>query len=84
MPDITFFLDLEPEIALRRRFASSDSDRIENEMMDFHRKVYEGYKTLALRYPKRIKTIDANRSVEEVWKDVRRQLDAALGFIKTV
>ncbi|MEN6316973.1 MAG: dTMP kinase [Clostridiaceae bacterium] len=83
-PDITFFFDLDPEIGLKRRFASSGSDRIENEMMDFHRKVYEGYKVLAMKYPKRIKTIDAARPEEEVWKDVRRQLDSALGFIKSV
>lgn len=84
MPDITFFFDLDPEIGLKRRFASSESDRIENEMMDFHRKVYEGYKALAMKYPKRIKTIDAARPEEEVRKDVRRQLDLALGFIKSV
>jgi len=83
-PDITFFFDLDPEIGLKRRLASSGSDRIENEMMDFHRKVYEGYKVLAMKYPKRIKTIDAARPEEEVWKDVRRQLDSAMGFIKSV
>jgi len=84
MPDVTFFFDLDPEIALKRRLASSESDRIENEVMDFHKKVYAGYKNLAGRYPKRIKTIDASASEEVVWKDVRRQLDAALGFIKSV
>ena len=84
MPDITFFFDLDPEISLKRRFAATDSDRIENEVMDFHRKVHTGYKALAKKYPGRIKTIDASRPAEEVWQDVRRQLDMALGFIKTV
>lgn len=84
MPDITFFFDLNPEIGLKRRFAATVSDRIENEVLDFHRKVYDGYKALANRFPKRIKTIDASRSADEVWLDVRRQLDAILGFIKSV
>lgn len=84
MPDITFFFDLDPEIGLKRRFAASGSDRIENEVLDFHKKVYSGYKELANRYPNRIKTIDAARPAEEVWQEVRRQLDRTLGFIKLV
>lgn len=84
MPDITFFFDLDPEIGLKRRFAATESDRIENEVLEFHRNVHAGYKILAGRYPKRIKTIDASRPAEEVWQDVRRQLDMTLGFIKSV
>ena len=84
MPDITFFFDLDPEIGLKRRFAATESDRIENEVMEFHRKVHTGYKMLAARYPDRIKTIDAAKPVEEVWRDVRRQLDMTLGFVKSV
>jgi dTMP kinase len=84
IPDITFFFDLDPEIGLKRRFAATESDRIENEVMEFHKKVYAGYKILAGRYPKRIRTIDASRAADEVWLDVRRQLESALGFIKSV
>lgn len=84
MPDITFFLDLDPETALHRRMEATGSDRIENELMDFHQKVYNGYRELARKFPDRIKTIDAGRSPEEVWQDIRRQLDATLGFIKLV
>ncbi len=84
VPDITFFFDLDPEIGLKRRFAATQSDRIENEVMEFHKKVYAGYKTLADRYPDRIRTIDASRPPDEVWVDVRRQLELTLGFIKQV
>lgn len=84
IPDITFFFDLDPQVGLKRRFALTGSGRIENEVIDFHMKVHNGYKELANRYPKRIKTIDASRSAEEVWQDVRRQLDSTLGFIKLI
>lgn len=84
MPDITFFFDLDPETALMRRFAATQSDRIENEVLDFHKKVYEGYKKIAALNPHRIKIIDASKSPEEIWHNVRRQLDMALGFIKFV
>ena len=84
MPDITFFFDLDPEIGLKRRMKAAAGDRIENEVMDFHRRVYNGYKELAVKYPDRIKTIDASKPVDEVWKAVRHQLDMALGFIRQV
>lgn len=84
MPDITFFFDLDPEIGLRRRMTATGSDRIENEVIGFHRRVYNGYKELAAKYPERIKTIDASKPIDEVWNDVRRQLDMVLGFIRQV
>ncbi|NLK88240.1 MAG: dTMP kinase [Clostridiaceae bacterium] len=84
MPDITFFFDLDPEIGLKRRMTAAAGDRIENEVMEFHRRVYDGYKELAAKYSDRIKTIDASKPVDEVWKDVRHQLEMVLGFIRQV
>lgn len=63
---------------------AANGDRIENEQIEFHRRVYDGYKQLARENPDRIKIIDASRSVEEVWQDVRRQLDMALGFVREI
>lgn len=78
MPDITFFIDISPEVALKRRMASTQADRIEKEHMKFHMKVYEGYRKLAVLYPERIKTIDGNRAVEEISEDICRWLDSIL------
>lgn len=79
MPDLTFFFDLNPVEALKRRKASSEPDRIENEKMDFHNKVYSGYISLSKKYSGRIKRIDSNRTVEEIWCEVRSILDKILG-----
>lgn len=70
-PDITFFFDISPEVALKRRIQATGADRIENEKMEFHMKVYHGYKSLAAKDPDRIKTIDADRSIEEIAEDVK-------------
>ncbi|NJD03208.1 MAG: dTMP kinase [Ruminiclostridium sp.] len=78
MPDITFFFDLNPELALGRRVASTVTDRIENEKMEFHKRVHNGYVKLAEKYPDRIKKIDSNRSVEAIWEDVRRVLESII------
>lgn len=74
-PDITFFFDVNPEIALKRRISSTGADRIESEKMEFHLSVYSGYKKLALLHPKRIKAIDSNRGVVEIFNDVQNFLD---------
>ena len=78
MPDITFFFDILPEEALDRKNLETDIDRIENEEIGFHQKVYQGYKELALIYPERIVKISANRSVNEVFNDVKWFLDKKL------
>lgn len=77
-PDITFFFDLSPEIALKRRLEASEPvgpDRIESEGMDFHMRVYNGYVKLAALYPDRIKVIDAGRDVDTVANDVKEWLN---------
>jgi dTMP kinase len=78
MPDITLFFDIDPRVALARRIQSTGADRIEQETMDFHRKVYEGYKKLVSKYPDRIKAIESNRSIDEIFLDVKDSIDKIL------
>ena len=59
-PDVTIFLDLDPEQAFDRKGGADKNDRLEREAFDFHKKVYEGYKQAAKRHPKRIVCIDAS------------------------
>jgi dTMP kinase len=77
-PDITFFLDIDPEIALKRRINATGADRIEQEKIDFHRRVYSGYKKLALLYPDRIKTINAIKSIDEISLQINEYLKQIL------
>ena len=71
-PNLTLLFDLEPEVGLARISANSEREvnRLDLEKLDFHKKVYEGYKILVDRYPERIKSIDASKSVEEVSNSV--------------
>lgn len=67
-PDVTFFFDVSPEIGLTR--VSHDKkrvvDRLDNETEGFHDTVYESFKEIIKRYPKRFYVIDASRSLDEV------------------
>lgn len=64
MPDVTFLLKVDPETALRR--IDGPSDRLEDESLEFHKRVYEGYLELEKKFPDRIVPIDASLSAEEV------------------
>ena len=78
LPDITFFLDQHPDISLKRRKEASMADRLENEKMEFHNRVYKGYKELCSRYPERIKVLDAGESIEDIGKKIIEQIETFL------
>ena len=77
-PDITIHLDLDAEEGIRRKKNQTELDRMELETIDFHKKVCEGYRTLAKRDPERIKTIDAMLSIEEIHEKIKQYLDDIL------
>ena len=71
-PDLTFFLDLDAESGRRRNIRAGKADRLEQQDIEFHDKVYEGYKKLAEIYKNRFIVIDASGSIEEVQERIRR------------
>ena len=75
IPDLTIWLDLDPENAFARKGGADEGDRIEQTGLDFHKKVYEGYKRLYAEYPERIKRVDASQSVENVSKQIDKILE---------
>lgn len=75
-PDITFVFDVETEIAQER--LGSTKDRLEKEGIEFHKKVRFGYLELAKKYPDRIKVIDSNKPIEEVFSEVKKYIDKLL------
>jgi len=78
LPDITFFLDKNPEDSLKRRKEATQADRLENEEMEFHIRVYKGYMELCRKYPERIIKLDAENSIEAINKKIVATLDSIL------
>lgn len=66
MPDVTFLLDLPAEVGISRKKDQKELDRMELESLEFHKKVAEGYRELAVRFPERIETVDATKPIEEI------------------
>ena len=74
-PDITFWMDIDPDAGKERVSKMGDFDRLEMEARDFHYRVYEGYRAIAQSEPDRIKRIDASRSVEEISAEIMKYLE---------
>lgn len=73
-PDVTFFMDLDPEIG-RSRIGKDARDRLEQQKLDFHYRVYEGYKAICEKYPERVVRIDATRTIDEIKEYIYSKLE---------
>lgn len=66
-PDLTCYLDIKPELGLRRRKQGGEEmNRLDRETLDFHRRVRAGYLELATQEPERWVTVNAAQSIEQV------------------
>ncbi|MCM3745685.1 dTMP kinase [Sporosarcina luteola] len=80
MPDLTIYFDVPPEEGLRRisKNDEREQNRLDNETLQFHEKVNEGYQLLLKQFPNRIISTDASKPLSEVtenvWKIIRSQL----------
>lgn len=78
LPDVTFYLDVLPEIGLKRIRKRDDLNRLDKEEKSFHEKVREGYFKLLSMYPERIVKINANDTIEVSFNEIMKVLDKKL------
>lgn len=69
VPNLTFLFDVSVETGHER--AGKDLDRLELAGKEFFERTRQGYLTLAKQYPERIKVINAEKSKESVYNDVK-------------
>ena len=74
LPDATVFIDLTPEEAFLRKKGADENDRLEQAGLAFHKRVYEGFDSLAKRYPNRFIRVDGRQTPEEIFADVVKAL----------
>lgn len=80
MPNLTLYFDIDPKIGLDRISKNQDREvnRLDLEKLQFHKKVREGYLTILHNNPNRVKLIDASKTIEEVFKQVKVVLNNIL------
>ena len=82
LPDMTLLFDVSTEVAQQR--VGSEKDRMESAGIEFHKKVRNGYLELQKQNPDRIKLIDANNTIDEVFEDVKKAVTNLLESNKGV
>jgi dTMP kinase len=80
-PDLTLLIDIDAETSLARARARNAAEphcetRMDEQSLEFHRKVYTAYHALAAREPDRVKIVEGRAAIETieraVWEIVSR------------
>ncbi|QJT80248.1 dTMP kinase [Kosakonia sp. MUSA4] len=74
-PDLTLYLDVTPEVGLKRARARGELDRIEQESLDFFNRTRARYLELAAQDAS-IRTVDATQPLDDVVRAIRQTVTA--------
>jgi dTMP kinase len=77
-PNMTFLLDLDPAVGLRRREGAEEGmNRLDMETLDFHNKVRAAYLSLVAKDTRdRWVTIDASQAIDDIEEDIWVEIQA--------
>lgn len=76
-PDGIFFIDLSEAEGIRRKKNQKKLDHMEQESIDFHHLVSEGYRKVLAERPEVIK-IDGGKDIDVIQKKIRNHVDELL------
>lgn len=76
-PDLTFLLDISVENGFKRKI-DDVKDRIESSGDEFFENVRQGYLEIAKSQPERIKVIDAMGSIDDIYKEIIKEVSKLL------
>jgi dTMP kinase len=74
-PDLTLLVDIDAETSLARAHARNAAEphcetRMDEQSLDFHRRVYQAYHALAAREPERVKLVDGRSDIDAIERAV--------------
>ena len=77
MPNITILIDLESEKCMDRINRNNRAkDRLDLESLDFHKKVRNGYLSLAEMFKDRIRIVNGDQTLENVYTDTYKIIES--------
>ena len=85
-PDLTIYLDLPVEVGIQRKQSAyaaqaGEWNRLDQQTLDFHRRVRQGYLKMARAEPHRWLVIDAMQSIPDTQVAIRRRLEHLLSEV---
>ncbi len=76
VPDLTFVFDVDVETSMSR--VGNEKDRMESAGIEFFERVKNGYLEIAKKEPDRVKVINSNDSIENIFEQVKSYADLML------
>ena len=73
-PDRTYLITIPPETGIERKNLDGALDRLEQEDIEFHKKVYNGYNRLKGKYD-RIVHIDGTQDINKIQDIIREDIN---------
>ena len=73
-PDLTFILDIDPKVGLKRSYSRTDNTERRFEDMDiqFHQNLRQAFWEIASKNPKRYHIISAERPIEKIHEEIMK------------
>ncbi len=80
VPDLTFFIDVTPEVGLNRikNHRQDEMNHLDQESINFHHQVYDGYKKIISKHKRRYVVIDGTQPVDVILKQVIEAINKKL------
>ena len=75
VPDLTIYIDIDPMAGLARAHARNEQQpgvetRLDQQEVDFYRKVREGYRQIVSDEPNRVRLVDGSGTLDEIEAEV--------------
>jgi dTMP kinase len=75
VPDLTICIDIDPVVGLARAHSRNQQQegtetRLDEEELDFYRKVREGYRHIASEEPNRVRLIDGSQPFDDITREI--------------
>jgi dTMP kinase len=78
-PDLTFYIDIDVEVGIQRRKKSGDDyNRMDDQTLEFHRRVRAGYLEMIAAEPNRWLKIDGTQRVDQIQTQIRSEVEKRL------
>ncbi len=78
IPDLTFYIDVDPKVGLARALARDVPDRFEAEEYAFHERVRQAFLDIAKKHPERVHVLDGTKSREALFQEAMQCLHASI------
>ena len=86
VPDMTFFIDISPELAFERckERLSAERDRMEESGVRFYERVINGYMSLAQEDGGRFYIVDGSKAQDEVHSTIKRLVQEKMPVVEVM